>query len=551
MGASRSNFAGIETLNHILRLSVVGLVLLSAVGDALAKGRSSSGGYSRPSVSSSSSYSRPSVSAPSRSPASSGGYGRPSAPSASTGSAAPASSLSDRSYDRKASSDALRQFRQDRAAPETRTEPSSRPSVSAPSVPSSVPNTGWTWSRPSRPAEPRATGWSQPRPQQAPSGGWQRDPSWNVPSYARTDAAYGSWNPFFMWWMLESLSRPGHAAWFAANRSDPGYTAWRSQADEIAKDNLDLRLKLSDLDERLKAEPVPSPSAQVVPAGVRPEQARVSNPFGTAQTVNAGQATASSAGSFLSFLMILIFCLGFGLIGVLLVRAALRNSARKRDNKMGALSTLRNLAKARVTTADAKPRDPFRLGQVITLDGSMFLLAGAATKVVAPEGVSVGPSAVTVTAVGRLDRDLWRLHLGSEAFLQIQLDAGKPVEARYFSRFDEVTPSSGEEWAFWLDDAEGMIGFPTFETKDGKAYQRVWQAGEARVEPRTITESRTDEAGTRRVKSSAMLYAADTGRSTPSPTREYLLVAAVEDGEDASVLIHAGIDIDPSFLSLI
>ncbi len=354
-----------------------------------------------------------------------------------------------------------------------------------------------------------------------------------------------------MWWMLESLSRPGHASWFAANRSDPGYTAWRSQADEIAKDNPDLRLKLSDLDEKLKAEPVSSPSAQVVPAGVRPEQARVTNPFGTAQSVNAGQPAASSAGSFLSFALTLVFLLGLGLIAVLLIRAFFRNSARKKDHEMGALSTLRNLAKARVATADAKPRDPFRLGQVITLDGSLFLLAGASSKVVAPEGTSVGPSAVTVTAVGRLDRDLWRLHLGSEAFLQIQLDAGKAVEARYFSRLDEVTPFSGEEWSFWLDDAEGMIGFPTFETKDGKAYQRVWQAGDGRVEPRTLIENRTDANGTRRVKSSAMLYAADTGRSAPSPTREFLLVEAIEDGEDASVLIHAGIDIDPSSLSLI
>ena len=86
---------------------------------------------------------------------------------------------------------------------------------------------------------------------------------------------------------------------------------------------------------------------------------------------------------------------------------------------------------------------------------------------------------ISVEAVGLL-RDgavlLHRLYLpGGKAFFQLHLGAGgQPDECRYFSRLDEVTPADGQEWGAWLDPAEGMIGWPSFQTKDGKMYGRVW-----------------------------------------------------------------------------
>ena len=38
------------------------------------------------------------------------------------------------------------------------------------------------------------------------------------------------------------------------------------------------------------------------------------------------------------------------------------------------------------------------------------------------------------------------------------MPAGQPDECRYFSLLDEIVPSSSEEWAFWLDAAEGVMG---------------------------------------------------------------------------------------------
>ena len=56
-------------------------------------------------------------------------------------------------------------------------------------------------------------------------------------------------------------------------------------------------------------------------------------------------------------------------------------------------------------------------------------------------------------------------------------------ECRFFSLVYEVHPGSEDEWAFWLDPAEGMIGWPEFQTKDGKVYPRLWAPGPSRVPP--------------------------------------------------------------------
>jgi hypothetical protein len=60
---------------------------------------------------------------------------------------------------------------------------------------------------------------------------------------------------------------------------------------------------------------------------------------------------------------------------------------------------------------------------------------------------------------------------------------GMPDECRYFSLLDQITPASQDEWGFWLDPAQGMIGWPQFQTKDGKLYDRVWAPGGPRVAP--------------------------------------------------------------------
>jgi hypothetical protein len=59
--------------------------------------------------------------------------------------------------------------------------------------------------------------------------------------------------------------------------------------------------------------------------------------------------------------------------------------------------------------------------------------------------------------------------------------------------------------------------------------------------------------GTMERKIQAMLYGARTGAAPPAPPApavEYVLVCAVEQGDEAWVEVYAGIDINPAALSL-
>jgi hypothetical protein len=185
------------------------------------------------------------------------------------------------------------------------------------------------------------------------------------------------------------------------------------------------------------------------------------------------------------------------------------------------------------------------------VDPSPFLLATGLTKVQPPEGSGM----VSVEAVG-LVRDgnilLHRLYLpGGKAFFQLHLGAdGQPDECRYFSRLDEVTPADSQEWGLWLDPAEGMIGWPSFQTKDGKMYGRVWTPGNSRVPPRKMEETlqHLDRVEQRQLQ--MMLYGGRTGSAPPAPETEYILVSTIEATNQAWVEIDAGIDINPAGLTL-
>ena len=124
------------------------------------------------------------------------------------------------------------------------------------------------------------------------------------------------------------------------------------------------------------------------------------------------------------------------------------------------------------------------------VDPSPFVLAAGMTKVKPPEEGGM----ISVEAVGLINDGgvaLHRLYLpGGEAFFMLHLGRdGAPDECRYFTLLDRITPASRDEWAFWLDPAQGMIGWPQFETKDGKTYDRVWAPGSSRVQPRQQVET--------------------------------------------------------------
>jgi hypothetical protein len=200
---------------------------------------------------------------------------------------------------------------------------------------------------------------------------------------------------------------------------------------------------------------------------------------------------------------------------------------------------------------EAAIKRSFRVGMVLTADLSPFILAAGAIRVTPPEASAEGR--MSVAAVGTLSMGAFvRLHLDDRrGMFQLHLDAaGKPDECRYFVLFDEVTPADAAEWDVWLNPHEGLIGWPEFQAKDGKLYQRVWSPGTARVAPVAIAEEIATAEGTEIVHQKAMLYGAPTGLAAPAPATEYILVTAVQRQGQAWVELRAGIDINPATLEL-
>ena len=479
---------------------LLALVLACVLGLDAASARSpSSGGYSRPSVSSSSgSYSRPSFSPTYTSPSARGGSGGYALPTRrpSTGYTSAPTSGGDAAISRQSSGQALQDYRASQARPATSPQigyggtEERRPSTSG--YGSSGYSGGYG-------------GYAQPRP-------WT--PVYAPPDYgwAQQGRRFGLWDGLMLWSLLNSLSAPGHAEFFYNNQDSRAYEQWRAEAERAAATDPAVQTRLAELDQRL---------AQMQ---------------GQPRTPNAPPPSPARSGGGWSMTSIIVLLL-------LVAAFAALWYWRRQMNATAAIPAVPAALRGSALTR-------FRVGMTIPVDPTPFVLAAGATKVKPLDGGMINVEAVGVLMDGPIP--LNRLYLsGCEAFFQLHLGGdGNPDECRYFSRIDQVTPASQEEWGAWLDPAQGMIGWPQFQTKDGKLYGRAWAPGAERIEPRALVETIQDLKGTSSRKMSAMLYAGPTGASSPAPEREYILVTAVDEGAEAWVEIHAGIDVNPAALTL-
>ena len=189
----------------------------------------------------------------------------------------------------------------------------------------------------------------------------------------------GLGNAVMLWFLLDSLGKPGHADYFHDHQDDPSYRQWRAEADSRAAGNPELRAKLNALDNQLTER-----SGQPRDPGAPPPDVAVPNG-------NGG----------ISLWPVAVLGVGF----VVLWRVRRRRTTMAGTPLKGAV---------------AAPASPYRLGMTVTLDPAPFLLAGAATKVQAPN-VS-GDGTVGVEAIGRMEAGemvLDRLYLPEEqGFLQ-------------------------------------------------------------------------------------------------------------------------------------
>jgi hypothetical protein len=438
-------------------------------------------------------YSRPSVgsgSFSSRRPSigGSGGYRRPSASAPVFGGSSPG----DRAMSRGTSSEALRNYRASQQPP---------PSYAPPRTYAPPPaSSGGGWAP--------GGGWGAAMPRRAPSWGG----GWDTVSPRRSFGT-GLVTGVALWSALNALSSsPSQAGYFYAHRNDPAYREWRREAEQEAARNPEVAGKLAELDRRMA-----QLEAQPGSTGGGPDVAREAEG-------------------------------GFSLWGIVLVVGGVvvlfwlwrRRAAHPPAGTSGAPPGLSGSAESR-----------FRVGMVIPVDPAPFLLAAGVTKIKPPDE----SGKVSVEAVGLLRYGnvlLHRLYLpGSRAFFQLHLGSdGRADECRYFSALDEVTPADQQEWGFWLDEREGLIGWPTFQTKDGKLYARVWAPGQTRVAPREIEETRQFVDRTERRRLQAMLYGAATGGAAAAAQTEYILVSAIEADGQAWVEVDAGIEINPAALQL-
>ena len=354
----------------------------------------------------------------------------------------------------------------------------------------------------------------------------------------------------FLWTLLSNLSRPGAGEFFHNNQNDPGYRQWRAEADGLAHDNPELRSKLDDLDmqlaERDSQPRDPGALPPEIPADVAkaPPRRTPGLPDGGASGATVAAVVLFGAGG--------LAYLAWQRRPVVAGGGAAAGGPAVTRPPTTALGSAAAMLRHKLSGETYRP-DKFRIGMPLQLDPTPWILAGNALK--APQPGGTGSGQISVSAIGQVQSGnarLLRLYLADDrSLVQLHQDAaGDPDECRLFATIDEVTPTDPGEWGVWLDPGQGMIGWPQFQTKDGKIYDRVWAPGSDWVAPRPITETIETLSGTRTVQSQAMLYAAATGAADPAPATEYILVAAVQDAGQARVEIRAGIDLNPTVLQL-
>lgn len=544
------------------------------VSEAWAQARRSSGGYARPrsgAVSRTPSFGG--LRAAPRTPSAGFSSGRASGGYALPGGGARRPSVSpyafggssgDRAFGRERSGDALQRMREGLARP-------SAPQATAPSqvVPRGAVPGREGWGLP-----PAASGYrAEPRRDQGfgqggwgggNAGGWYRERGWAPPGNVLGGArSFGAWDAAFLWFMLDSLNRPGHADFFRNNAGDPGAQAWRAEAERLAAGDAEIRAKLDALDRRLAEAPAAPAPPGTLPPDVPAEIARA--PVDP-RTPSAGAAADGGGGG---LLVPLVLVGGAGLALVLWRRsrataAAARNGGRvpaTGGTAMGSTADrLRGAGAILGRSASDQPYVPsrFRVGMTLTIDPTPFLLAEDPARVPAPAEAG---AVVSVAELGRVPGPagpdgagaLVRLYLpagadGGRGFFQLGLgEGGAPDECRYFAPADEVAPADAAEWGAWLDPAEGMIGWPEFQTRDGRVLARAWAPGSTRIAPRALDETVEGLGGSRTVRSHAMLYAAPGAAGAPAAC---VLVAALEEGGRAWIEVREGLDVNPASLGL-
>lgn len=140
----------------------------------------------------------------------------------------------------------------------------------------------------------------------------------------------------------------------------------------------------------------------------------------------------------------------------------------------------------------------------------------------------------------RVDRVYLSTGKTTEAVLELMPDPNDGTcEARFYIPFDRVYPQTDEEWAFWLDDNEGYIGWEAFELNE-IIFDRLWMPGAQRVKPLQFMEKLQTSTESIDVNHETMMYGRNL--SGNEELAEYVLVELNSSANEDFISIMTGVE---------
>ena len=103
---------------------------------------------------------------------------------------------------------------------------------------------------------------------------YYKSQGYQPPPYAYNAApSFGMFDTLFLFWMLDHMSNKSAAATAYNHSDDPGYKKWRQEAENLSKDNADLKTKLNELDKQVNSMAGTPKDPGYLPKGVPPDVA--------------------------------------------------------------------------------------------------------------------------------------------------------------------------------------------------------------------------------------------------------------------------------------
>jgi len=132
-------------------------------------------------------------------------------------------------------------------------------------------------------------------------------------------------------------------------------------------------------------------------------------------------------------------------------------------------------------------------------------------------------------------------------FLHFAMRTWNIAETRLYRPMPEITPTTADEWAFWLDD-NGFIGNPDVQSPEGNKYLRTWAPSDQHIMGYQVIETIVDASGaTTTVRHQMMQYQ----RALNDPKLvEHLLVSATQTDTGMAVNLWLGLDVTPQDLTV-